>query len=87
MPAAPGVAPKLEGETEVITDKNYALDNHLVIGNFGGYPSITLPMGNVEGLPVGINLTCAAKEDAKTLNIAYHIESVTGLKGQVKGGN
>lgn len=86
MPSAPSVAPKIEEEGEVITDKNYALDNHLVIGNFGGYPSITLPMGFVDSLPVGINLTCAALEDAKTLNIAYHIESVTGLKGQTKGG-
>ena len=88
MPAAGGVAPLIDNSMEVIDEdknKNYPLDNHMVIGNFGGYPSITLPMGYVSGLPVGINLTCMIKEDGKTLNIAKHIEDILEVEKKSVG--
>lgn len=83
MPAASGIAPKIEGEEEVLKEKNYGLDNHMVIGNFGGFPSITIPMGMSENLPLGINLTCPAKKDKETLNIANKLEKVIEFKGGI----
>ena len=82
LPASGGVAPKIENDKAMdkLGDEYLILENHLVIGNFGGYPSITLPMGFVNNMPVGVNLTCKAKNDAMCLNIASKIESVTGLK-------
>ncbi len=75
LPASGGVAPKITNEEVDKLDDNFLiLENHLCIGNFGGYPSITLPMGYVENMPVGINLTCAAKEDGVCLNIAKFID-------------
>ena len=80
LPASGGPAPKIEGSTEEVTDDEVVLENHLAIANFGGMPSITIPFTMVSGLPVGVNITCKAKEDCKTLNIAHEIEKVTGLK-------
>lgn len=59
-----------------INDEFLLLENHLVIGNFGGYPSITIPSGIVCGMPVGINITCGQFKDSLTLNIANKIEEV-----------
>lgn len=88
LPASGSIAPKINPseESDRLSDDYLLLENHLLIGNFGGYPSISLPMGMVNDMPVGINLTCAQKEDALCLNIANVIEKVTLLKDMVSGG-
>lgn len=86
MPAAEMVAPKLDYEPDILSDKYLILGNHLVIGNFGGYPSITIPSGFVDNLPVGINITGRIKEDAVVLNIANKIESSMEYANQVAKG-
>ncbi len=42
-----------------------------------GYPSITVPMGYVEGLPVGISFVGKAWSEAALLNLAYAYEQNT----------
>ena len=69
-------------------DKDYdintiALDEQLQIGNFGGFPSITIPNGFVNSLPVGINITGNCYDDENVLNIAYALESKMDYKGQI----
>ena len=54
------------------------LDRHLIIGNFGGYPSITIPCGEVSNMPIGLSITGRVYEDALVLNIAYKLEG--GIK-------
>ena len=80
LPASGGVAPKIETDREVdkLGDEYLILENHLVIGNFGGYPSITLPFYNTNGLSVGVNLTCPAKNDKDCLSMASAIEKIIG---------
>ena len=80
LPATGGVAPKFDEESEKLSDRYLILENHLAIGNFGGFPSITLPFTMVNNLPIGINLTGRVKEDSLVLNMANYIEKVTGLK-------
>ena len=60
-----------------------ALDEHLNIANFGGFPSITIPDGFIDNLPVGLNITGNCYDDANVLNIAYAIESTMNYKGQI----
>ena len=67
-------------------DDTTALEEHLQVGNFGGFPSITIPNGFVSKLPVGINITGNCYDDANVLNIAYALESVMPYKGQIAGG-
>ena len=54
-------------------------DNHMQLGNFSGYPSMTLPSGFVDGLPIGVDITCRPFEEQMMFNIAKAIEEETGL--------
>ena len=42
-----------------------------------GYPHVTLPMGQVAGLPVGLSMFGTAWHDAKLLALALHFEQAT----------
>ena len=59
------------------------LEEHLQVGNFGGFPSITIPDGFINNLPVGLNITGKCYDDENVLNIAYAIENILGFKGIV----
>ncbi|MBR0472677.1 MAG: hypothetical protein IJI98_08300, partial [Methanosphaera sp.] len=83
MPAAAGIAPKFGEVSDKLSDEYLILDNHLAIGNFGGYPSITIPSGFINNMPVGINITGRVKEDWLVLNIANKIEDTMEYKDQV----
>ena len=82
LPVGTGPAKHLDGSLDILTKGTDILEEHLQVGNFGGFPSITIPDGFVSGLPVGLNITCNNYEDEKTLNIAYAIESMMDYKGQ-----
>jgi len=83
MPAAEGIAPKFDTEVDMLSDKYLILGNHMVIGNFGGYPSITIPSGFVDNMPVGINITGRVCEDDVVLNIANKIEGSMEYANQI----
>ena len=83
MPSAEGIAPKFGEVSDRLSDEYLILGNHLAIGNFGGYPSISIPSGFIDGMPISVNITGRAKEDSLVLNIAYKLEEVLGYKGQV----
>ena len=82
-PVGVGPAKKLDELDKPQDINTMALDEHLQVGNFGGFPSITIPNGFVSDLPVGINITGNCYEDEKVLNIAYALESAMDYKGQV----
>lgn len=86
LPVSAGVAPYIDGSKDELTSNNTAiLEEHLQIGNFGGFPSITIPDGFIDGLPVGINITGNCKMDENVLNIAYALESTMDYKGMIAG--
>lgn len=86
MPVGTGPAKHLDGSKDILKNDTAALDEHLQIGNFGGFPSITIPNGFVNHMPVGVNITGNCYEDQKVLNIAYALESAMEYKGQIAGG-
>lgn len=80
-PASANGAPRLDDQSaDQLTDTYLIAENHMVLGNFTGYPSCTVPMGTTKGLPIGINLTAKAFDEENLLNICYAIENITGLK-------
>jgi len=83
MPAASGIAPKFDDASDKLSDKYLILENHMVIGNFGGFPSITIPSGFIDGMPIGINITGRVCEDDIVLNIANKIEGTMEYANQV----
>jgi len=84
LPASGGIAPKFNEEIDRMSDRYLILENHMAIGNFGGFPSITIPSGFVNDMPIGINITGPQFKDGETLNIAYKIEEELGYKGLIK---
>ena len=83
MPTSGDIAPVFDKASDKLSDEYLILGNHLVIGNFGGFPSISIPSGFVNNMPVSINITGRAGEDYLVLNMANKIEEVLGCKGMV----
>ena len=81
-PVGIGPAKKLDELDKKLDNNTVALDEQLQVGNFGGFPSITIPNGFVKGLPVGINVTGNCYDDENVLNIAYAMENAMDYKGQ-----
>lgn len=83
LPVGSGPAKPIEYSKNKLSSSNNILEDHLQIGNFGGYPSITIPNGFVNNLPVGVNITGKVKDDINVLNIAYALESNMEYKNQI----
>lgn len=83
LPAADGPAPTI---AKTIThqlsldDINNLTNDALLLANFSGAPSITIPIGLVTGLPFGMTINCLPFQDQKLLNIAYGIEKIVAFK-------
>lgn len=83
LPVGTGPAKYLDDTKNIIEENASVLEEHLQIGNFGGFPSITIPDGFIDNLPVALNITGACYDDANILNIAYAIESIMNYKNQI----
>ena len=83
MPTSGNIAPLFDDASDKLSDEYLILGNHLVIGNFGGFPSISIPSGFVNDMPVSVNITGRAKEDSLVLNMANKVESLLGCKGMM----
>jgi amidase len=62
---------------------DHVLGDHYVGGNtspaaVSGYPSLTVPMGFVSGLPVGISFIGPAWSEATLIDIGFAFEQATG---------
>ena len=83
LPVGSGPAKLLDDPTDMVKEETTILEDHLQIGNFGGFPSITIPNGFVSDLPVGVNITGNCYQDELVLNIAYALESSMNYKNQI----
>ena len=83
LPVGSGTAKYIEESKNKLSSSNNILEDHLQIGNFGGFPSITIPNGFVNNLPVGVNITGAVKDDINVLSIAYALESNMNYKNMI----
>ena len=83
-PASLSGAPTVENSQDELSLEYLIAESYMCIANFSGDPSITVPFSMVEGLPVGLNITCRAFEEALMFNLGQAIEDVTGLKDTIK---
>lgn len=86
LPVGSGPAKYLDDSLNAKIKNVEPLEEHLQVGNFGGFPSITIPNGFVDGMPVGVNITGNCYDDINVLNIAYALESSMNYKNQLAGG-
>lgn len=76
------IAPKLDGSTmDELSDAYLIGENHMVINNFSGYPSMTIPLDLVEGLPVGINISTQPFTEDIMFAYGHAFESIIDWKG------
>ena len=83
LPVGIGPAKKINELNKTYDSATVALDEHLNIGNYGGFPSITIPNGFINNLPVALNITGNCYDDINVLNIAYVLESAMPYKNQI----
>lgn len=86
LPVSSGPAKDIDYSFSSFDKRVNTLEDHLQIGNFGGFPSITIPDGFVSNLPVALNITGKCYDDINVLNIAYALENEMNYKNQVAGG-
>lgn len=79
VPAAPSIAPKFSDSSDRLSNNYLIADNILVLGNFAGLPSLTLPIGKEDNMPFGANVMGRAFEETKVFNVAKAIENIVGL--------
>ena len=80
LPASPTTAPRFDRETPSLFDSYFVAENYLTIANFAGLPSLTLPLGKIDNMPFGCNITGRAFDEQTVLNISLAIQEITGLK-------
>lgn len=83
LPVGSGPAKHLDGSKDILDENTAVLEEHLQVGNFGGFPSITIPDGFISNLPVALNITGNCYDDENVLNIAYALENAMEYKNQV----
>lgn len=64
-------------KTDIIVKDNFGGIFSSSPAAISGYPSITVPMGNIEGLPLGISFVGKAWTEDKLIAIAYSFEQGT----------
>ena len=79
MPNQGTIAPLFDEEVDRLSEKYLLLENHLAIGNFGGFPSITIPSGMIDNMPFAVNITGPIKTDDVVCNIAKKLEEKIGF--------
>lgn len=78
--AAPGVAPLIsEIKAQKQSTQEMIVNNHMVLGNFSGFPSITVPFEFMNGLPLGLNITAHPFKERDLLDMALGIEKLTNF--------
>ena len=60
------------------SNHDLSYDNHLMIDNFVGTPSISLPWTKNNDMPINIHLRAKIYDDMNLLNIAYTLENIIG---------
>lgn len=87
-PSSGDIAPLVSDKSQdELSDTYLIAENHMAVGNFGGYPSMTVPMGFEKGCPLGLNITCRAWDEPGMFAIGQAIEEITGysdLTAEVK---
>lgn len=77
------IAPKLNENTHNERSDEYLIaENHMVINNFTGYPSMTIPFGYVDDMPIGLNISAKPFKESTMFAYAKAIETQINWKGE-----
>ncbi len=82
-PTSPFPAFKL-GEKINDPIKMYLADIFTVSVNLAGIPALSIPVGEIKGLPVGLQIMANNFEESKIFNIAKHIQNICQLQPELQ---
>lgn len=80
LPAAPSIAPSFSTVTNRLSDEYLLADSHLEIANLAGLPSIVLPIGFENGMPLGVTFMGRLFDEKRLFGFAQNVENFSGLK-------
>ncbi len=72
LPPAPGLLSAPRGTVDAFFDVEFATTGWTVVANVTGWAAISLPLGEADGLPVGVQLM--APDEAVLLRVAAQLE-------------
>lgn len=81
VPTAPGPAPEVGRTAEALESFRYRVLQNSGLAPLCGHPQISLPVGRLEGMPVGLSLIAARGRDEWLLSLAEQLcgEAHSGL--------
>lgn len=81
-------APKIKDIVEkqhMLKGQHNYMEDLLILANFNGSPSITIPLTLKDNLPIGININSAPFKDQVVLNIAHYLSKKINFKNKLLG--
>jgi amidase len=72
LPPPPGALSSSRGTVDAFFDVEFAATGATAVANATGWAAITLPVGELEGLPVGVQLL--AEEETVLIRVASQLE-------------
>ncbi len=81
LPTAPSIAPLLSASAEALAKQRLRVHGLTCTAGLSGFPQVTLPLGEVEGCPVGLSLIAAAGQDRMLLAFAEAFAGASGEAG------
>jgi amidase len=80
LPPAPGALSASRGSVDAFFDVEFASTGATAVANATGWAAITLPLGEVDGLPVGVQMM--APEEGVLLRVAAQLEEAAPWAGR-----
>ena len=84
LPPPPGALSSSRGSVDAFFDVEFASTGGTAVANATGWAAITLPLGEVDGLPVGVQMM--APEEAVLLRVAAQLEEAMPWADRHPGG-
>jgi aspartyl-tRNA(Asn)/glutamyl-tRNA(Gln) amidotransferase subunit A len=75
-PTVPAIAPRINDVMGKELDFRVVATRYVAMANLLGSPAVSIPAGNVKGMPVGLQIIGKILDDNKTLMIARSIETI-----------
>ncbi|GAE27966.1 hypothetical protein JCM9140_4135 [Halalkalibacter wakoensis JCM 9140] len=80
MPTAPGVAPRLNTSGKDLEDQRMKTLQMTSISGLTGFPQISLPLSEIDGLPIGLSIIAGPYQDRRLLRWVKEISEAIKTK-------
>jgi amidase len=81
LPAAPCIAPRIDGSEEEMQSFRVRVMGLTCIASLTGLPQISIPAGTIEGCPIGLSFIGWAGSDEALLDLAVKLARYCGMAG------